>query len=80
MTLMDAPKSNMACSNLVLPITQWIVKLPGSLHLGGNLRCKTAETFSLTFTISLFERLFFVVQSSLRNLAYFGICLIALMS
>ena len=77
MTLMDAPRSSMACSNLVLPITQGIVKLPGSLHLGGSLRCKTAETFSLTFTTSLFERLFFVVQSSFKNLAYLGTCLIA---
>ena len=77
MTFIDAPRSNMADSKRVFPITQGIVKLPGSLHLRGNFRCNTAETFSLTLTTSLFEALFLVVHSSFRNLAYLGTCLIA---
>lgn len=34
---MDAPKSNMHRSNRVSTILQGIVKVPGSLHLGGGV-------------------------------------------
>ncbi len=37
-TLIDAPKSTIALSNLESPILQGIENEPGSLHLGGNFR------------------------------------------
>ena len=74
---MEAPKSSIQLENLELPIWHGMVKLPGSGHLGGNFLCNMAETFLLTFTTSLSRFNLLVVQSSLRNLAYWGICLIA---
>ena len=53
-----------------------MVKVPGSLHFWGSFRWSTTDTFSpiLTFSSPLSLRLF--VQSSLRNFAYIGTCLI----
>ena len=56
---------------------QGIVNVPGSLHFGGNLRWIIAEAFSPTLRISLPFSFLFDVQSSFRNLAYLGTCLIA---
>ena len=73
---MNTPKSNITYSKRLYPITQKIVKLPESLHLINNLRYKTADTFSLTFTTSLFTLLLLILHKSLKNLTYFKTCLI----
>lgn len=36
MKLIEAPKSNMAFSIILLPIVQGIVNIPGSLHFAEN--------------------------------------------
>ena len=76
MTLIEALKSNIALSNLVLPLVQGIVKHPGSLSFGCSFLCKVAAQFSPIYIISFPFNLFFLVHKSFKNLAYLGTCLI----
>lgn len=52
MTLIDAPKSTLDFSNLVLLIVDGMVKLSGSLNLGRSYVCKITDAFSNTLIIS----------------------------
>ena len=67
----------MARSNLVLPILHGMVNVMGSLHLHGIFFWITTDTFLLKVTFSFPLRRLLLVQSSLRNFAYRGTCLIA---
>ena len=59
------------------PMMHGMVKVPGSLHFGGMLGGTMADIFLPMLTFSFPFSLLLWVHKSLRNLAYFGICLIA---
>ena len=74
---MEAPKSSKVWVNCWYPMVQGMVKVPGSLHLGGRLGWIKAETFLPILTFSVPFSFLLWVHISFKNLAYLGICLIA---
>ena len=86
MTLIETLRSSMASVKVKSPMVQRTVKVSGSLHFYGKvdgamvatvLFCISVETFLPIFT-GLFSFSFFSrVNKSFKNLAYFGICLMA---
>ena len=74
---MEAPKSSKAWVNCWCPMVQRMVKVSGSLHLGGRLGWIKAETFLLILTFSVPFSFLLWVHITFKNLAYLGICLIA---
>ncbi|GJU06943.1 hypothetical protein Tco_1123373 [Tanacetum coccineum] len=71
--LMLAPRSAKALSICNWPISQRIVKLPGSFSFDGSLFNNTDEHHSFIVIVQASSSLALFVSKPLRNLAYFGI-------
>ena len=70
----------MALSNLLFPIIQGMVNVPGSLHFSGIWGTDlpiSAETFLPMLIRSLPLSFLLLVHNSFKNLAYLEICFIA---
>jgi len=80
MTLIEAPKSSIAFSNLLLHIMQGTQNVPRSLHFSriwGTDLPINVDMFLPMLILSLPFSLLLCVHSSLKNFAYLGICLMA---
>ncbi|RDX94251.1 hypothetical protein CR513_23381, partial [Mucuna pruriens] len=85
MTLIEAPKSNMALATLQSPMVHGIEKILRSRHFFGMACCIKAATFSLLINVNMIPPIstppfiFFLLcmHNSSRNFACFKICLIA---